>query len=123
VTRTLLLTAQNERSDRDALGLAIDLAGALEAQIVVGGVIVPSGDDDHRAREDLGGELDTLQATIPDGIVSETKSVDAVSLVAGLHQLAEDLDAELVVLGAQHRNAVLRALRGEIGRASCRERV
>jgi nucleotide-binding universal stress UspA family protein len=40
--------------------------------------------------------------------------VDAVSLVAGLHQLAEDLDAELVVLGAQHRNAVLRALRGDI---------
>jgi hypothetical protein len=41
VTRTLLLTAHDERSDRDALGLALDLAGPLDARIVVGGVVVP----------------------------------------------------------------------------------
>ena len=116
MARTLLLTAQNERSDRDALGLAVDLAAVLDARVVVGGVIVPGGAHDDDAREDLKGELDTLRAGIPDGIVSETKSVDAVSLVAGLHELAEDLDAELVVLGAQHRNAVLRAVRGDVAR-------
>src|SRR5262249_59046807 len=44
------------------------------------------------------------------------RPVDAVSLAAGLHELAEDLDAELVVLGAQHRNAVLRAVRGDVAR-------
>jgi nucleotide-binding universal stress UspA family protein len=114
VTRTLLLTAHDERSDRDALGLAVELAGPLDARIVVGGVVVPGGEDDHKAREDLAAELDTLEASIPDGVESEIRSVAAVSLVAGLHQLAEDLDAELVVLGAQHRNAVLRALRGDV---------
>jgi nucleotide-binding universal stress UspA family protein len=116
VTRTLLLSARDERSDRDALGLAVDLAAALDARVVVGGVIVPSGEDDHKVRQDLAGELDTLQASIPDGVESEIRSVDAVSLVAGLHELAEDLDAELVVLGAQHRNAVLRAVRGDVAR-------
>ena len=83
MTRTLLLTAHDERSDRDALGLAVDLAGPLDARIVVGGVVVPGGEDDHKAREDLAGELDTLEASIPDGVESEIRSVDAVSLVAG----------------------------------------
>ena len=96
MTRTLLLTAHDERSDRDALGLALDLAGPLDARIVVGGVVVPGGEGDHKAREDLAAELDTLEASIPDGVESEIRSVDAESLVAGLHQLAEDLDAELV---------------------------
>jgi nucleotide-binding universal stress UspA family protein len=116
VTRTLLLSAQDAPSDRDALRLAVDLAAALDARVVVGGVIVPGGEDDHTKREDLAGELETLQASIADNVASEIKSVDAVSLVAGLHQLAEDLDAELVVLGVQHRNAVLRALRGDVAR-------
>ena len=114
MTRALLLGAQNEQSDRDALGLAVDLARALDARVVVGGVLVPGGAHDDKARQDLAGELDVLHASIPDGVPSETKAVDAVSVVAGLHQLAEDLDAELLVLGAHHRSGVLRALRGDV---------
>jgi nucleotide-binding universal stress UspA family protein len=114
VNRTLLLAAQNDQSDRVALGLVVDLARALESRVVVCGVIVPGGAHDEQARQDLAGALDALQAGIPDGVASETKTVDAVSHVAGVHQLAEDLDAELVVLGAHHRNAVLRALRGDV---------
>ena len=95
MTRALLLGAQNEQSDRDALGLAVDLARALDARVVVGGVLVPGGAHDDKARQDLAGELDVLQASIPDGVPSETKAVDAVSVVAGLHQLAEDLDADV----------------------------
>jgi nucleotide-binding universal stress UspA family protein len=114
VTGTLLLGAQNDPSDRHALGLAVDLARALDARIVVAGVVVPGGTDDDKARQGLAAELDTLLGRIADDIESEVRSVDAVTLVAGLHQLAEDLDAELLVLGAHHRNAVLRALRGDV---------
>src|SRR5689334_22054073 len=111
MTRTLLLAAQNEASDRQALELALDLAGVLDARVVLGAVFVPGGADDHDARQQLATQLDELQAAVPSDIASETRSVDAVSVGAGLHQLAENVDAELLVLGAHERGGILPALR------------
>jgi nucleotide-binding universal stress UspA family protein len=111
MTRTLLIAAQNEASDRQALDLALDLAGVLDARVVLGAVLVPGGGDDHDARQQLSTRLAALQEAIPSGVASETRSLDATSVDAGLHQLAEDLDAELLVLGAHERGGILPALR------------
>jgi nucleotide-binding universal stress UspA family protein len=111
MTRTLLLAAQSEDSDRQAVELAVDLAAVLDARVVLGAVLVPSGTDDDIARQRLADQLDALQSSIPSDIASEKRSVDAVSVGAGLHQLAEDLDAELLVLGARQRGGILPTLR------------
>jgi nucleotide-binding universal stress UspA family protein len=124
MARTLLLGAHNEQDDRDALGLAVDLARPLEARIVLGGVIVPGGRDDEHARRNLAHELDGLSAGVPADVPAETRTLDATSVADGLDALAVDCEAELLVLGAHHRGGVLGALRGDIAvdvafRGSC----
>jgi nucleotide-binding universal stress UspA family protein len=124
MARTLLLGAHHEQDDRDALGLAVDLARPLEARIVVGGVVVPGGRDDEHARRNLAHELDAISAGVPADVPSATRTLDATSVADGLDALAVDCDAELLVLGAHHRGGVLGALRGDIAadvafRGSC----
>lgn len=124
MARTVLVGAHREQDDRDALGLAVDLARPLEARIVLGGVIVPSGRDDEPARRDLGHELDALSASVPADVPSEIRTLDATSVADGLDALATDSGAELLVLGAHHRGGVLGALRGDLAvhvafRGSC----
>jgi nucleotide-binding universal stress UspA family protein len=114
MARTLLLGAHHAQDDRDALGLAVDLARPLEARIVLGGVIAPGGRDDEHARRNLAHELDALSASVPADVPAETRTLDATSVADGLHALAVDCEAELLVLGAHHRGGVLGALRGDI---------
>jgi nucleotide-binding universal stress UspA family protein len=114
MSRTLLLGAHQAQDDRDALGLAVDLARPLAARIVLGGVVVPSGRDDAEARQELAHELEALRAHVPTDVPVETRTLDAVSIADGLHRLALDCEAELLVLGAHHRGGVLHALRGDV---------
>ena len=114
MAKTLLLGAHHAQDDRDALGLAVDLARPLEARIVLGGVIVPGGRDDEHARHNLAHELEALSASVPTDVPAETRTLDATSVADGLDALAADCDADLLVLGAHHRGGVLGALRGDI---------
>jgi nucleotide-binding universal stress UspA family protein len=42
-----------------------------------------------------------------------SRTIDATSVVRGLHELAVDCEAELLVLGSHHRSGFIRALRGD----------
>jgi nucleotide-binding universal stress UspA family protein len=114
MSTTILVGAHLEHADGDPIGLAVELARTLEAQLVLGAVHVPSGSGNEAAEhERFEAELADLRAAIPADIGARTETVDAISVVAGLHDLAERARAELLVLGAHHRGGLVRALRGD----------
>jgi nucleotide-binding universal stress UspA family protein len=114
MSRTILVGAHLEHADGDPLGLAVQLAHALEARLLLGAVHVPSGGgDEAHEHERFAAEADELRAAVPGDIEVATETVDATSVVAGLHDLAERSRAELLVLGAHHRGGLVRALRGD----------
>jgi nucleotide-binding universal stress UspA family protein len=111
MSRTILVGAHLEHADGDPLGLAVELARALDAQLLLGAVHVPSrAGDEAREHERFAAEADELRAAVPGEIEVATETVDATSVVAGLHDLAERSNAELLVLGAHHRGGLVRAL-------------
>lgn len=114
MTRTILVGAHLEHADGDPIALAVELARVLEAQLVLGAVHVPSGAGDEAAEhERFQAELDELRAIVPSDVAARTETVDATSVVHGLHDLADRSQAELLVLGAHHRSGLVRALRGD----------
>jgi nucleotide-binding universal stress UspA family protein len=114
MTRTILVGAHLEHADGDPVALAVELARVLEAGLVLGAVHVPSGSGDEAAEhQHFDAELADLRASIPAGLEARTETVDATSVVAGLHDLAERAHAELLVLGSHHRGGLVRALRGD----------
>lgn len=114
MTRTILVGAHLEHADGDPVGLAVELARAFGAQLVLGAVHVPSGaEGDAQARERLAAEVDELRAGVPADIAVKSELADSTSVVRGLHELAVAGRAELLVLGAHHRGALERAVRGD----------
>ena len=112
---TILVGAHVEDDEGDTIGLAVELARAFGARLLLGGVHVPSGEPgDAEARNELTAEVVGLRDAVPDDIGSTTQVVDAISVVRGLHDLAEEHDADLLVIGAHHRTGLLRALRADL---------
>lgn len=114
MSRTILVGAHLEHADGDPIGLAVELARALDARLVLGAVHVPSGSGAESVEhERLAAEVAELRTAVPGDIPVATETIDSTSVVRGLHELALATEAELLVLGAHHRGTFARALRGD----------
>ena len=104
----------------DALGLARLLAAASGATLVLAAVHgLDLGDDPDVGmtpilRENAERRLDALEAS-PSGAGWERRVIGAGSPAHGLHDLAVDEAASLVVVGSSHRGALGRVLPGSVG--------
>jgi nucleotide-binding universal stress UspA family protein len=93
----------------DALALARVVAEARGAETVLGRVVPSSsGNEEHtrRARERL------QELAERERVGAEVSS--ATSPANGLHDLAQELDAELIVIGSSHRSSVGQVLAGNV---------
>lgn len=119
--RTVIVGARHEEQGRDALALGVALARLLGARLVLVGVyLAPLGSGDGVYETALRGELtralDRLRATAPSDVETSGRAVGATSVVRGLHAVAEELGADVLVTGTSHLGHATRALRGDVTR-------
>ena len=107
---------------RDALALGADLArisGARLAVVVVFAVDFLVDLDREELREplrrDAEAKLDGVPADLLEGLEVELHTAVARSDARGLHNAAEELGADVLVVGASHRSAVGQVLLGSVG--------
>jgi len=107
----------------DALALARTVAKATGAEIVLGRVVpweplalsvspIPQVRRHFEEQERLTAE-ELQRVADREGVAAE--AMPGVSVAEGLHDLAEELDPELVVVGSSHRSAIGQVLAGNIG--------
>ena len=119
--RKVILVGWDDRERaRDALALAGVLARELGLGIRLAHVCesypsYPPYTDLTQAARDAGQEiLDNAPLGELEGVTVEKALVTAHSPSAGLHQLADGADVEMVVLGSTHRSAIGRAVPGTV---------
>ena len=101
----------------DALALARLIAGAANAKLVIAGVfpigMLPRGFD-ARWREHEEQVAAEIQA-IADGAGAEPEAFPSTSPARGLHELAEETDADLIVVGSSRHAKIGQILGGNVG--------
>jgi nucleotide-binding universal stress UspA family protein len=115
----IIVGVEGEREGRDAIALGVTLARALDASLVLGGVYAivlgPAAYGyELAARHDVEERLAAVAPTIPDDVRYETRAVPSSSAVHGLHDMAEHLEADLIVVGPTHHGAAARVLGGDL---------
>jgi nucleotide-binding universal stress UspA family protein len=110
-----------DRSEQaeDALALARVLTRTLGGTLVLAHVVSPTaagwgGPELDRAVGDQGRELLDRVAARIDDVPVERRLLEWPSAAAALHDLADDLDARLLVIGSAHRGAVGRLMLGSV---------
>lgn len=102
--RKIVVGYDSSERSRDALALAALIARQSVAQLVVAGVFQfdpISGVRDpasHEAAVDYSREIEQAAASVG----AEAEALLASSAGRGLHELAEELDADLIVIGSAH---------------------
>ncbi|HYF25860.1 MAG TPA: universal stress protein [Baekduia sp.] len=112
MTHTILVGARPDAAGRDALALGVDLARLLGAQVDVVGVGPPDGRLPRRSA--LVGRLEELCADLPADVGLSVDAVTGPSVLEALHDRAVRDRADVLVVGASHRGATGRALRGDL---------
>lgn len=116
----VLVGVDGNPSGRDAIALAAllcDPAGRLTlAHVTVGGRGMSLGFDPTEARAESLRMLDGERAAT--GVVAELTGCASLAVGRGLHQLAEEHDADLLVVGSPRRGLVGRVFVGDDTRAS-----
>jgi nucleotide-binding universal stress UspA family protein len=115
----IIVAARHAGPGSEALAAGVVLARLLGADIVLTGVYVaPLGPGGSRydllVRDEVRGELEALAQTAPSGVQVHTRVVGATSVVRGLHESAEALDAVLLVVGQSRLGRATRVLRGDV---------
>jgi nucleotide-binding universal stress UspA family protein len=119
--RTIVVGHDGSERGDDALALGALLARTVGARVVVAGVYrrdehhYPGGaalEDEIRTMM-----LDSLADVSADdlGVPAELRVVPAKSPAHGLHELADAVGAELIVVGSTHRGAIGRVVPGSAG--------
>ena len=120
--RTVAVGFDGSAQSRDALALAGDLARMAGARVAVVAVypfdfLVDLRLDEHQ--ETLRSEAETKLAEVPadllDGLDVELHVTVARSDARGLHDTAEGLGADLLVVGSSHHSGLGRVLAGSVG--------
>jgi nucleotide-binding universal stress UspA family protein len=116
--RKILVGYDDSDQAKDALALGQQLANATGAEVVVGGVFLIHprwhGGIDPRIREDeveFGRKLEA--AAIAAEAVAEP--YPSTSPARGLHELAEEIGADLIVVGSSHPGPIGQSLDGGVG--------
>lgn len=115
----IIVAATPPQAAADALALARDLARATGAELVVAGVAIapPMAEREIYAkaqRAAMERELSLLVPADTDPIPASISVVVSRSVTRGLHALAEEEAADLLVLGPSHRGTIERIVEGDL---------
>jgi nucleotide-binding universal stress UspA family protein len=107
---------------RDALALAVMLARLAKSSLLLVYVATEQPkwyrtDRDYRRalRDEIGATLGPALEHVPPGIDARKASIESPSPARGLHELASEDRATLLVLGSTHRGPIGRVLVGSVG--------
>lgn len=115
--RKILVGYDTSDQSKDALALGKQLADATGAELIVAGVsqFDPrwGGFDAHFREADAGyaREIEAAAKTVG----AEPKAFPSSSPARGLHQLAEEIGADLIVVGSAHHGRTGQVLAGSVG--------
>ena len=115
--RKILVGYDDSDQARDALALGKQLADATGATLVVAGVFqfdpVRGGFDAHfrEAEAEYARKIEEAARAVG----AEPEVVPSSSPARGLHQLAEEIDADLILVGSAHHGRLGQALAGSVG--------
>lgn len=118
VYRKILVGYDDSEQARDALALGRQLADVSGAALVVAGVfpldpIWGAGADPHFREAETNYARQVEEAARAVG--AEAEAYPSSSAARGLHELAEEIGADLIVVGSSHRGRVGQALAGGVG--------
>lgn len=115
--RTIIVGFDGSDQARDALALGRLLSSATGARLVAASVYDGGSGMREPYREEWRDEMrmgaETALAEVGDG--AERVVVDSSSAARGLHDLAEQEHADLIVVGSCHRGRIGRVLAGSVG--------
>jgi nucleotide-binding universal stress UspA family protein len=117
----LIVGVDGSERSRDALALAVQLAEPGQ-RVVLAHVhpygqladLLSGGDYEQLVREVAESTLSATQETLPPGTERVMQLVPNRSPAAGLHGLAAEEDAALIVVGSSHRSGLGRVLAGSV---------
>lgn len=115
--RNILVGYDDSAQARDALALGKQLAGATGAHLVVAGVfqwdpIWHAADARfHDADAEFARKIENAARTVG----AEPEAVPSSSPAHGLHELAEEIEADLILVGSAHHGRVGQVLAGSTG--------
>jgi nucleotide-binding universal stress UspA family protein len=115
----IIVGIEREHQARDAIALGVELARATGATLALTGVseiaLGPGGHGYERVLyQETEAEVDRAAQSVPSDVTVTTHVVASTSAVRGLHELAEQTDATMLVLGPTHFGKVARALHGDV---------
>jgi nucleotide-binding universal stress UspA family protein len=118
--RTILVGYDDSDHAKDALALGKQLADVTDAELVVAGVFVIHpmwhGGIDPTIREEEVIFTRKLEAAA-NSVDAVAEPVPSSSPARGLHEIAEELDADLIVVGSSDHGRFGQALAGNVGAA------
>ena len=116
--RNILVGYDGSDQSKDALALGTDLAQTTGAELRVGGVslfhpLLHGGIDplDREAEQEFAEQLERAA----DSVDAPAQPVQSSSPARGLHELAEEIEADLVVVGSSRHGRVGQTLLGNVG--------
>jgi nucleotide-binding universal stress UspA family protein len=115
----ILVGIESLEAGRDAAALGVTLARAHDAPLVLAGVdVAVVGPGSHgyadAIRVAVESDLAALRAELPGDVAVSTRVIASTSPVRGLHELVEETDADVLVLGPTHLGRAARAVRGDV---------
>jgi nucleotide-binding universal stress UspA family protein len=115
----IIVGVEGEREGRDAVALGAALARALDASLILCGVsselFAPAAyGHELAARPVVEDRLAAAAALVPDDVAHEVHVVASTSAVRGLHEVADRVHAELIVVGPTHHAAAARLFVGDL---------
>lgn len=118
-TTILVATHGDDEPTRDALTLGVQLARLLEGDLLLAGVWAsPLGQGDGLyeglIKDPLQRELRDLRSAVPDDVSTRTTIQGSTSVVRGLHKVAAEHHADVLVLGPSRLHKGARAFRGDV---------
>lgn len=119
MTMKIIIGIEGESEGREAVMLGSTLARALDASVVLAGVYsIVWGPAAYAyeisGREEVEQRLERAAESVPEGVRFETRVVASTSAVRGLQELAERVEAEVIVIGPTHRGRATRLLAGDL---------
>jgi nucleotide-binding universal stress UspA family protein len=115
--RKILVGYDDSDQSKDALALGKQLADASRAELVVAGVFqfdpIWREYDPHFHEEEA--EYARKIEAAAKSVGAEPEAFPSSSPARGLHQLAEEIDADLILVGSAHHGRVGQALAGSVG--------
>jgi nucleotide-binding universal stress UspA family protein len=115
--RKIVVGYDDSDQAKDALALGKQLADAGGAELIVAGVFPfdPIWAGIHKHFRDAEAEYARQIEAAADAVGAEPEAIPSSSPARGLHELAEEIGADLIVVGSAHHGRVGQVLAGSVG--------